>query len=195
MMRLKIDGYWEPRDFIETFEAIESLYCITLTNRERYLLDVDHYRFYGGDDMRLLPYDAYLDATNRWMLDRARRTMPDRARLYVERIEFASPGGIDFAGVGKATEALDRLVGRLISFFTERRLRREKDVQAGIESEILRQNLLALKIDNARRILDLRRDFPGEEHLIALAVRDQDKIADRIAQGQITGTSTSDSED
>jgi hypothetical protein len=91
--------------------------------------------------------------------------------------------------LGQATEAVDRLVGRLLDFFTGRRLRRERDRQAAIETEIQQQRLYELKIENARKLLELRREFPDQEELtlIPLIIRDQDKLTDRIAQGMITG--------
>lgn len=192
MMRLYINGRWEPRDFIETFEAMESLYYIALNYRGHPPYYADEYHFFGGSDYRSSSYEDYLEGANRWMLARARRVVPAGARLYVKRVEFASPGGIDFAGLGQATDAVDRLAGRLIDFFTGRGLRREKVAQAHIETEMMEQSLASLKIDNARKLLELRRDFPDDEHLIALAVRDQDKLADKIAQGLITGNSDGD---
>lgn len=186
-MRLHIDGHWEPGDFIDTLEAMESLYYIALHHRDRPSYDLDEYRYFGAPEFRYASYEDYLDGANRWMLARARHLVPDGLRLHVKRVQFASKGGIDFAGLGQATDAVDRVVGRLVDFFTGRRIRREKDAQAGIETEMMHQSLTALKIDNARKLLELRRDFPGDEHLIALAVRDQDKLADLIAQGLITG--------
>jgi len=188
VLHLDIDGRWEPRDFIETLQAIESLYYLALAGEERALWKVIDYRSFSRFNWRSSTFDNYLDQANLWMLEHARRVLPDSDRVYVRRVEFASPGGMDVAGLGQALDAVDRLVGRLISFFTERHLRREWDEQASIETDMKRQTLLALKIENAQKLLELRREFPDDEHLIALAVRDQDKLAERIAQGQITGT-------
>lgn len=185
-MRLNINGHWEPVDFIETFEAIESLYFMSLQQMEGRFHERPQLSFYEGEDLRFSSYEAYLDAANKMMLERARRTTPKSTRLYIRRINFASPGGIDFAGFGQAMESVDRIVGRLVSFFTEKRVRAEKSLQAGIETDVARQNLLTLKIENARRLLELRRDFPEDEHLIAIAVRDQDRLGERIAEGLIT---------
>jgi len=188
VFRLKIDGRWEPSDFIDTLEAVETLYYMALDKPFYHWAWLEDYRYFAGPEFHLSPYDSYLDTMNRAMLARARRVIPGGGRLFVKRIEFASPGGMDFAGVGQAADAVERLVGRLIDFFADRRLRRERDKQAAIETEIRDQNLASLKIDNARKLLELHRAFPDAEHLIALAVRGQDKLADRIAQGMITGT-------
>lgn len=185
-MRLCINGHWEPNDFIEVFQSIESLYYMALQQKDHRYHDRPRYAFHDGEDLRFTSYTAYLDAANRTMLERARLITPKRARLYVERIDFASPGGIDFAGFGQAVEAVDRLIGSLFDAVYGRRIRKEKDMQASIETETMRQNLLSMKIDNARNLLELRRDFPEDEHLIAIAVRDQDMLGERMAEGLIT---------
>jgi hypothetical protein len=188
---LKIDGVWEPGDFIETFEAIETLYYLGLghPSYDPFWLG---YRLVDDGREAYSAFEAYRDTAARMMLARARSVVPQEQRLYVDRVQFASPGGIDFAGLGRVAEALDRLTGRLIDFFADKRLRHERDEQAALDTEMKRQNLASLKIDNARKLLELRRDFPDDEHLIALAVREQDKLADRIAQGMITGTGDKD---
>jgi hypothetical protein len=103
--------------------------------------------------------------------------------------------------LGEACKAIEGIFDRLISFFTERRLRREWDKQATIETSLKEtelekeeQSLRALKLENARKILDLHRDYPDvpEEFLLALIVRDQDKLIPRIAERKLVGAMTSD---
>lgn len=186
-MRIEIDGRWEPRDFVETLKAVESLYYLAVSDRDWPPLDYDEYRYLRARRSPWTSFDDFLDQSNRWMLEHAHRLVPADRRIYVTKIDFASPGGIDFAGIGQAVEAIGNTVGKLVSYYGDRRLRKERDEQAAIETEMKEQHLASLKIDNARKLLELRRDFPDDEHLIALAVRDQDKLADRIAQGLITG--------
>lgn len=192
-LTLSIDGRLEPEDFIEIFEAVESLYYKAIDDRRRlYPLD----RYYFGRRVLDQSYPDRLDSVNDWILKESRMTTFGENRLFVSRIEYASPGGIDFAGVGQAIEALDRTIGRLIAFFTERHKRRETDKQASIDTQIKeiefekeRESLRALQIENARELLALRRDFPDElqEVLLPLAVRDQERLSARIAEGKLIG--------
>lgn len=184
---IRIDRGWEPSDFAEVLTAIESLYY-------KVALAHDGPLSYPGPVFRRLrgwyPIGVAdeLDDLNELLLAEARTIAPPELRLRGTRIEYASPGGIDMAGAGQAAEAADRTVGRLIDFFTGRKQRLEKDKQAEIDTEIKEQNLIACKIDNAEKLLDLIAKHPEHKDLlIALFVRDQDKIADRIAEGLITG--------
>lgn len=193
-LTIRIDGCWEPVDFIETFQSIEALYYLAMVRERKPFFFEDDLRFAAAAQASAPSYGQYVTNSNQWMLTRARSTLPNHWRMQVHKVRFASPGGIDFAGIGKAIEAVERIVGRIIDFYAHRGLRREWDEQASIETEMKRQTLASMKIDNARKILDLRRDFPDHEHLIALAVHNQDLIADRIAQGLIVSSETKEGE-
>jgi hypothetical protein len=184
---IRIDRGWEPSDFAEVLTAIESLYY-------KVALAHDGPLSYPGSIFRRLrgwyPVGVTdeLDQLNGLLLAEARTIAPPAMRLRVARIEYASPGGIDLAGAGQAAEAVDRTIGRLIDFFSGRKQRLEKDKQAEIDTEIKEQNLIACKIDNAEKLLDLMAKYPEHKDLlVALFVRDQDRIAARIAEGLITG--------
>jgi hypothetical protein len=198
MLRLDIQGRWEPEDFIEVLTGLESLYYKAVIRgplfHELPFFPFEWPRFYSS-------FQEQLDRSNDWLLDRARSTAPGESRLSLTRIEYSSPGGIDLVGLGQACNALDRILGRLIKFFTERTIRRERDEQARIrtamaqaELEKEQESLRALKIQNARELLSLRRDFSEmhEDVFIALSARDQDKLIPRIAERKLTGASTVD---
>lgn len=200
MLTLKIDRQWEPEDFIEVLQGVESLYYKAIGYRYRpfvpeiYFMERHH---------PFTSYDERLNLLNNWLLQESRITIYADMRLLVRRIDYASPGSIDLIGVGKAIEAVDKIIGRLIEYFTERRKRREGDKQARIDTEIKevelakeRESLRAIQIANARELLSLRREFPDEfeEILVPLAVRDQEKISSRIAERKLIGTKHSKSE-
>ena len=207
MLRLEIDGSWEPQDFIEVLQSVESMYyklAYWEVRRfwprpfyydELYLID----RFNAAD----LTYEATLDIANRRLLERARYEAPQRTRLSVQRLSYASPGGIDLLGVGKALEVISNSIGRMKVYFDERHLRRERDQQATLETQAKRielekerENLRALKIKNARDALDLFREHPDDkEQLIPLLVRDQDALSPRIAEQKLIGARISSSDD
>ena len=200
MLRFDIDGNWEPEDFVNLFSAVESLYYKALSRPHRHhLYDLYYFELRGPYHS----YDEQLDAWNQYLLAEARKTLIGHQRIYVRQVKYASPGKIDLLGVGEAFKSIEGIVDRLIVFFTERTLRREKDAQAkidtkikGIEFEKERESLRALQIENARELLTLRRDFPEEFENLALplAVRDQEKISELVAEGKLIGVQRHDGE-
>jgi hypothetical protein len=137
-----------------------------------------------------------LALSNDWLLARARAVARGPHRMRVARIHYASPGKIDLVGLGDACRAIEGIIDRLIKFFTERELRREAGNQAKIETlrkkvEVEKdgESLRALKIENARSILTLRREFHDmpEEQFVALIGNDQDRLIPRIAEKRLTG--------
>jgi hypothetical protein len=199
MLTLEIDGYWEPEDFIEVLTAIESIYYKIALKSQRLLPSPDYY-FFERPYADILEHR--IDHLNAWTLNEARMRAYGHQRIQVARIQYASPGGIDLVGLGEACKAIDSIIARLITFFTERNMRKEKDKQATIETEIKqielekeKESLRALKIKNAREvieILDVRPEF--RDVLIPLLIRDQDKLAPRIAEGKIIGVKRTDKE-
>src|SRR4051794_17790921 len=108
MLKLEIGGHWEPQDFIEVFQAIESFYY-KLAHEPSYRFDPpfwpdEVYAPWTGGRIDVLPYTAILDRLNGRMLERARHEAPFSERLNVVRIHYASPGGIDLLGIGKVVE-------------------------------------------------------------------------------------------
>ncbi len=200
MLRLKIDGIWEPEDFIEVLKGIESLYY-KATIGGRFPYDPPSYLF----ERPYLPvsFDEHLDLSNDWLLARARAVAHGSQRMRVARVHYASPGKIDLVGIGEACRAIEGIVDRLIKFFTERDLRRETGNQAKIETlrkqvelEKDGESLRALKIENARSILTLRRDFHDipEDHIVTLIGSDQDRLIPRIAEQKLIGVKRYDGE-
>lgn len=185
MLRLHIDGRWEAADFVEVLSAVESLYYVAASPEFELPRD---FHFADLPPRYSQSYADYLDEANRWRVQQARVFAPAKLRLRVARIEYASPGGIDLARLGQATEAIDRLVGRLIDFFHRPQNQEGERPSGGHRDGNPATEPIRLKIENARRLLELRRDFPDPEPqmLIPLIVRDQDKLSDRIAQGMIT---------
>lgn len=200
MLRLEIDGRWEPEDFIEVLTGVESLYYKAAIVRP-FPYEPPFYWF----DRPHLPasFDDHLELTNDWLLARARATARAQYRLNVARITYASPGGIDLAGLGEACKAVEGIIDRIIKLFTERTLRHEASAQARIktsrdetELEKDQESLRAMKIENARAILNLRRDFHDipEDMLIALIGHDQNRLIPRIAERKLIAVQRIDGE-
>lgn len=184
-LRLHIAEKWEPQDYISAISAIETLYYVTL---------------FGGNDWRPQMtgsgqgriagrmYRVGEDLAE-YIVEEARATAGPNERLIIQEIRHSSPGFIDFEGLGDVAKAIDNSLGRIIQIFTERRLRRELDERAKVETDIRRENLNTLKIQNARELLELRADFPGHRtsrQLERALVDQQTKIEALAAQGLIT---------
>lgn len=197
MLSLEIDGRWEPQDFIEILGAIESFYYKLAQERwhrfrSPFWLD-DEYLFFERERFGVLSFEADLDRLNERMLERARYETPSHKRLSVRRIQYASPGGIDLLGIGKVVETLANSIGRMKAYFDEAHLRTERDAQATLDTELKRieiekerESLQALKIRNAQDALQLLDAHPDmHEALVPLLVRDQDAIANRLAERKL----------
>jgi hypothetical protein len=197
MLKIEIDGWWEPNDFVEVLQSIESMYYkMTVLDSRGLRLSPFYFddvyvpdRFYEGE----ATFEGRLDIVNRRLLERARYDAPTHYRLKVHRIVYASPGEIDLLGLGKALEVVANSIGRMVSYYDERHLRRERDAQAKLETaakrievEKERENLRALQIKNARDALELFDKYPeGGETLIPLFVRDQEKLSSRIGERKL----------
>lgn len=185
MIRLHLAERWEPQDYLAAISAVERVYYISLFHPQ---FD----EFVGSAGQRRLIYgrsDRLLDIPFVEFMDACRELADAEQRLTVTRISHSSPGLIDFKGLGEVANAIDSAFGRIIAVFTERRLRRERDAQEAVETDIRRENLNSIKIDNARKLLELERDFPGIRHrprLERALVEEQSKIEDLAARGLIT---------
>ena len=192
MLRLDLDGNWEPEDFIEVFRGVESLYYKAAIERS--------YRHQGSigwiGPWRSTTFEGYVEEANVWFLSEARTIALPQERLRIARIEYGSPGSIDLLGVGKVCEVLANVIGRSVMFFAERDVRRERTEQARLETRKMEielekeeESVRALKLANAQKLLEIRRDYPdwSEDRFLLLAVSDQDKILPRISEGKLVG--------
>src|SRR5438045_3083906 len=140
MLTLKIGVQWEARDFIEVLRSVDSFYYKGSLRNKRDPYDVsfwleDHYYSFRSDGV---PFETALDYINQQLLERARYETPSDQRLTVRRIRYASPGGIDLLGVGKVVEIISNSIGRVRVYYDERHLRRERDAQAALDTELRR---------------------------------------------------------
>ena len=192
MLRLKLDGKWEPEDFIDVFRGVESLYYKAAIERS--------YRHQGSlgwpGSLWSTTFERHVEEANSWFLSEARAIALPQERLRITCIEYGSPGIIDIQGVGKVLEVLAGAIGRSVTFFAERDLRKERMKQAKLESrkmeiglEFEEESVRALKLANAQKLLEIRQDYPDwpEDRFLLLAVSDLDKLLPRIAEGKLVG--------
>lgn len=199
MLRLDLDGNWEPEDFIEVLRGVESLYYKAAIERS--------YRHQGSigwiGPWRSTTFEDYVEEANSWFLSEARAIALPHERLRIASVEYGSPGNIDFLGVGKVCEVLANVIGRSVVFVAEHDLRWERTTQAKLETRKLEielegaeESVRALKLANAQKLLEIRRDFPdwSEDQFLLLAVSDQDKILPRISEGKLVGARSAEDE-
>lgn len=200
MLQLKIEGSWEPQDFIEVLQAVESMYYkLSATESSRYRREPYYgleYDLFERASFLGLPFLNELHLINQRSVERARYSASPFERLKVRRIQYASLGGIDLMGIGKVCEVITNSIGRLIVYWDDAHIRRERDAQATIETDIKRESLQALKISNAKEALNLLERFHDRQDvLVQLLVRDQDALSTRISEGKLIGASTKESEE
>jgi hypothetical protein len=209
MLSLDIEGAWEPQDFIELLRSIESFYYkLALTDTstiDPVLRDVDAQYMWERLRYERIPLEVILYNINQTILEKARYQTPFDRRLRVNRIEYASPGGIDLLGIGKVFEIISNSLGRIKSYFDEANLRKERDEQARLDTELKRvqlekervqlekerESLQSLKIRNAEDALKLIEAHPKfRGMLLPLLVRDQDPLANLISEGKLIAART-----
>ena len=185
MLRLHIAEKWEPQDYLAAISAVETTYYVTLFAHREWTREPWEF----GQRTRYDRFYRSRDPFSDFLLEEARALADRSERLVINEIQHASPGFMDFEGVGQVAEAIDRSFGRIIDVFTGRRMRRELDERARVETEIERENLNTIKIENARKLLDLYRDYPEvgpARSLERTLVDQQTKIEDLAARGLIT---------
>ena len=186
-LRLHIAEKWEPADYISAFSAIQSIYYKIVVFDHEWEFQSRRSRWRSQYPVRG-PLPELAEINDSYV--RSRMELADyHNRLIVDRISHASPGFMDFLGFGEGLQAIDSMLGRLIDVLTLRKQRIEADHQAKVRTEYDRQNLNTIKIENARKLLELRRDFPDidDSLLLSLLVHDQTQLESLIAKGLITG--------
>ncbi len=186
-LRLHIAEKWEPADYISAFSAIQSIYYKIVVFDHEWEFQPRRARWRSQYPARG-PLAELAEINESYV--RSRMELADyQNRLIVDRISHASPGFMDFLGFGEGLQAIDSMLGRLIDVLTLRKQRIEADHQAKVRTEYDKQNLNTIKIENARKLLELRRDFPDidDSLLLSLLVQDQTQLESLIGKGLITG--------
>lgn len=162
-LRVKLDGRWNAAEFAEFYQALNDLY-------QFYLFDRDPFWWKHGPYGRYVGYRRF-----------------DFSNLEVQRIQFASPGFTDLAGIAAAIKEVREFIQFLINHFStseDRKLDRE---MKGLEIQ-------EKKLDLLRKLADLPDILPGKaEDLEALVgVRSArlpniDPIINGVIEGRIVG--------
>ena len=186
MLRIHVSKKWEPQDYLNAISAVEAIYYITVFADRLWFYDEMLFSIRKRYREPYLAHEYFVEE----FLKEARSVADTKQRLIVNEIRHASPGFIDFDGIGEIAKAMDQSLGRIIDVFSGRKRRKEFDKQEEIRTDIIRENLNAIKIENARKLLELHKDYPeiASRYPIERALVDeQNKIENLAARGMITG--------
>jgi|GEM_PF-2299487 len=199
MLRIKIDGNWTAKDFINFYQSIHTLYSIlaviaieveSADEMERYYLEYLDFYPYKNIQRRMefflrnqrtfgiptphIPLTQFRDADD--LLDLSEQ-------LHVRRCTYASPGITDFTGLGTA-------LGHLKDFVLQCKKSREQEPERLAKVRILQQQEDSLKLDNIAKTIDLleRVGYSKAERrqILADAIPAVRKLERLAVQGKIT---------
>lgn len=172
--RVSIDGTWSAQDFADLFSALNYLYsvfaAIEAERESKGELDYylwEYFKFYPYGPM---PERAWRRMTRAVMLARGSSTRlldtemlraPWRAldpeeQLRVKRCSYASPGGVDLAGLGQATGHLKDVVVKLIDVKVTARERE-------LRNQILEEDRRAAALRNMREEIAILKELGYSE--------------------------------
>jgi hypothetical protein len=129
-MRIHLDGKWDAAEFSEFFRAMNDVY-------QYYLLSISPYPWEFGPRGYLPPRYPFSIPT-----------------LKVKRIEFASPGFTDLAGIAAAIREVREFMQFVIQHMSGKEDR-------SLDREDRRLSLAQKRVDLLRAVADLERDHPG----------------------------------
>jgi hypothetical protein len=177
-IRISIDGKWTAVEFSTLFGDMEFLAKLAMLKGfedEEALKFLNTHRFSNFD--RQYDWDGY---RGYGLVDGIRRLPPV---LIVGSVRFESPGWSDLLGAGKVVRELRLFLTDIIDRFMKREDR-------AIERDIQRQELLARKLANAAKLIEVARkagmDDGARTELMHRVVAIDNFIEGQIAQQKIT---------
>lgn len=217
ILRVEIDGTWTSDEFSDSLRSIADLYGL------RAILAIEHESLkeierLSGAVWDLGPFPLDLPFPSRRLTPRLRaayraRGIPFPAaplidpsnpsdalqllepeeQLYVKRIQFASPGFKDLAGLGEVVGHVLDFLSKLIELGVTRRQRQP-------ENDLREETVRKMRIENARGFVSLATDYglysKAELRPIVHWVDDkQAKLLPLVEHGKINGVRLLDGED
>jgi Glycosyltransferase (GlcNAc) len=191
VLRVNIAGTWEAQEFAQFFTEFETLnemanFGAVKVDGQSSLRGFIHYersqppRYWRDMQFEWEVQDGVADERLRYFL---RAASGEHWPLRLKRMEFASPGFTDFAGIGKVVKEVRLFVTDIVDRFIavpDRALAREEK----------RQSIVAKKIANAEKLMKLYDktglDPETRNDLIRRAIEVDRYIEDKIIEGRIT---------
>jgi hypothetical protein len=188
LLRLNVGGKWSARQVSRGIAAIDDLYNLRLLLQLVYE-DVPeivrknlsrHGRF--PDPFLEFPY---------WRLgfqgiqpDKVLRLVEPSERLMARRLDYASPGMFDLAGLGAIVGHIKDGMMRLVDIYVSRPQRKNENEERGLKND-------ALRIQNAREFISLAKELGYSEQEIRQLVlwvdQRQQRLGSLIRDGLIIG--------
>lgn len=206
ILRLDLDGGWSAEELGRVLVNLSDLYNLRLfleLLREdiqewaRYFPDLLDFPPFARHRLRQHPYRPWfplwqgLPPLDDSCLSRLSELIAPEERLKVWRVEYASPGFSDLAGLGAVIGHLKDFILKLIERRDGRRSRALSEERAELENE-------SLRIQNARNLVALGRDLGYSETEMRTLFRHvdekQDLVFGLITQRKIKGVSIQDEE-
>lgn len=206
LLRLELDGSWSADELGQALVDLSDLYDLRLfleqlnqdhRDWERFYKELLHFHPFRHLWKRRLSrwgplfwapgYGGLPPALDEGRLSRLRRLFEPEERLQVRRINYASPGFSDLAGIGAVIGHVKEFILKLIERRDVRRKRQLDEERVALENDQLR-------IENARKYVALARDLGYSEteirFLVAHVDRKQDTLLRLIEQQKLRGVST-----
>lgn len=208
LVRLKFEGRWTAEELGQSLLSLSDLYDLRLfleyiredcRDWERFYDELMHSPLFRHRWKRWLAMRGPLPWTpgfggvppilDEGQLSRLSRLFEREERLEVRRINYASPGFSDLAGIGSVIGHLKDFILKLLERHDSRRQRELSEERAALENDRIR-------IENARNFVALARDLGYSETdvrmLMAYVDRKQEPLVRLVEQQKLRGVSKPD---
>lgn len=183
ILRLGVGGKWSARQVSQAVAAIDDLYSLRLLLQVVFDDTPEPLRHHLLRRRHLFP-DPYFD--NPWFVAKIR---PERAielvepseRLMVRRLDYASPGSFDFAGIGAIVGHVKDFLLRLLEIYASTAQRKLENEERSLKNE-------SLRIKNARDLIALARELGAPEQEMrrqALWVDQRQRTIEALVQSEL----------
>jgi hypothetical protein len=184
ILRLSIDGRWTADEMARSFRSLNNLYNLRLAVQIVEDQAREFERLYRRGPYP--PFDWLYDFPVRFsaprLFDASRNELRDiisvvdpEDQLLVRRVEYASPGFKDLLGLGEVIKQLGKFVGDIVRMPQESQMRRER--------------IKKMQIDNARRFVRLRLESAEADrrirHLTKLAASESGPLIELAEDGKL----------
>ena len=201
ILRVNLEGRWQVREFGLFLFAVSDLYNLRLLlevmREEQEKLERDYREFWDwpplptrlkrGLFIKPLPSFDFTYSE----LYQIHRYITDDEQLKIRRLEYASPGSSDLVGIGAIVGHVKDFTQRLIERRDAKRQREASVAKTEAETRRIEAETEGIRIDNARKFLELERDrflTEMQKRTLMNYVDEKGQLLDGLVdEGKITG--------